>query len=220
MKYIGKIFTWLICGLAVFFVVMMIVMFAFGGDGKISDLAWTEEMISVYEEYPEDFYVEYIKVYNDHYFSDDGYFSVSRSRYIPSCEQWQFTVRYNRSTLEYLGDERGETMEDGKDHFTFAVCDSNGNVYRDFCYKKEIKGRYTYYRLIFDNISIRRVDEMVIKIYCIDDMEGDELPPVAVGKLPLYYPELVREEYKFKKEIPDPLVPAEGFVSGKELLKG
>lgn len=220
MKYIGKFFTWLVTGLAAVIVVAMILLFALGGDGAISDLAWTEEMISVYSEYPEDFYVEYIKVYNEHYFTEDGYFSVSCSRYIPSCDQWQFTVRYNKSTLEQLSLERGETLEVGDEHFIFALEDSNGNIYRDFSYKKEIKGRYTYYRLIFDDVNIRKVEEIKIKIYYLSDMQGESLPELAIGSLPLYYPELARENYNYKKELPEVMEPTKGFLTQDELLKG
>ena len=220
MKFIGKFLGWLMTALAALIVILLIVLFALDGDGDISRLAWTQEMIETYESYPDDFYVEYIKVYDDRYFTEDGYFSVSKSRYVPSLEQWQFTVRYNHSTLEYMSRERGEDMAVEDDHFTFALADSDGNIYRDFLYKRETKGRYTYYRLIFDGVSIHKIDDIQIMIYCIRDMEGDELPDISVGRLPLYYAELEREEYKFKKELPDGMKPTEGFVSGKELLKG
>ena len=220
MKFIGKFLSWFMTALAAFIVIVLIVMFALDGDGDISKLAWTEEMIEAYESYPDEFYVEYIKVYDDRYFTEDGYFSVSKARYIPSLEHWQFTVRYNHSTLEYMSEESGETMAVEDDHFTFALVDSEGNVYRDFLYKRETKGRYTYYRLIFDGVSVRKVDDIQIMIYRIDDMEGEELPAISVGQLPLYYSELEREEYKFEKELPRDMKPTEGFVSGEELLKG
>ncbi len=220
MKFIGKILSWFMTALAAFVVILLIIMFALDGDGDISKLSWTDGMIEMYQSYPDDFYVEYIKVYDDRYFTEDGYFSVSKSRHIPSLEQWQFTVRYNHSTLEYMSEERGEAMPIEDDHFTFALVDNEGNVYRDFLYKRETKGRYSYYRLIFEGVSIRKIDDIQIMVYCIDDMEGDELPEVSVGKLPLYYSELEREEYKFEKELPRDMKPTQGFISGKELLKG
>ncbi|MBR6513465.1 MAG: hypothetical protein IKT46_01395 [Clostridia bacterium] len=221
MKKIGSILSWTVTGIAIAIVILIAVLFALDGDGDISKLTWTEEMIEEYEKYPEEFRVEYIKAYEDERtFTEDGYFSVSKSRYIPALSQWQFTIRYNHSTLRYLSEERGEEMAVEDDHFTFALVDDKGNVYRDFEYKKETKGRYTYYRLVFDSVNIKKVDDIQIMIYCIADIEGEELPKIAVGKLPLYYSVFERKDYKFKKELPEDMKPTEGFTSGDELLKG
>lgn len=220
MKKLGSIMSWSVTALAGVIVLLIIILFACDGDGDISRLAWTEAMIEEYEKYPGEFRVEYIKVYDERSFTEDGYFSVSKSRYIPALGQWQFTVRYNHSTLEYLGQERGETLAAEDSHFTFALVDNEGTVYRDFTYKRITEGRYTYYRLIFDEVKMRKIRDIQIMIYCIDDMEGDELPEIAVGKLPLYYSELEREDYKFKKELPEGGKPTEGFLPSEELLKG
>ena len=220
MKYIGKFLSWFVTGLAVLIVIVIAVMFALDGDGDISKLAWTSEMIEAYNSDPDGFYVEYVEVYDERTFTEDGYFSVSKSRYIPTLDQWQFTVRYNHSTLRYLSEERGSDMAVEDDHFTFALVDNEGNVYRDFLYKRESKGRYTCYRLIFDEVNISKLNEIQIMIYCTQDMEGEELPAVSVGQLPLYYSEFKREEYNFENELPEGMKPTEGFVSGKELLKG
>ncbi len=220
MKKLGSIISWSVTALAGLIVLLIIILFACDADGDISALTWSRAMIEEYQKYPEEFRVEYIKVYDERTFTEDGYFSVSKSRYVPSLSQWQFTVRYNHSTLEYLGEERGEAMPIEDDHFTFALVDSEGRVYRDFSYKKVTEGRYTYYRLVFDNVNMRKISDIQIMVYCIDDMVGDSLPDIAVGKLPLYYSELEREDYKFEKELPDAMKPTEGFVSGEELLKG
>ncbi len=220
MKKLGNIFGWFTTAIAGVIVLFTIILFALDADGDISALVWTREMIEEYQKYPEEFRVEYIKVYDERSFTEDGYFSVSKSRYIPVLDQWQFTVRYNHSTLEYMGADRGEEMAVGEDHFTFALVDSEGTVYRDFSYKRVTEGRYTYYRLIFDGVNMRKIDDIQIMIYCIDDLEGDDLPEIAVGKLPLYYSELEREDYDFKKELPRDMKPQEGFLPDEELLKG
>ncbi|MBQ4561166.1 MAG: hypothetical protein IJA55_02400 [Clostridia bacterium] len=220
MKKFGSILSWGVTALAGLIVVLLIILFACDADGEISTLVWSEAMIEEYEKYPEEFRVEYIKVYDERTFTEDGYFSVSKSRYIPSLSQWQFTVRYNHSTLEYLSEERDEEMPIEDNHFTFTLVDNEGNVYRDFTYKRVTEGRYTYYRLVFDGVNMRKVGDIQIMVYCIDDMENGELPEIAVGKLPLYYSELEREDYKFEKELPDDMKPTEGFLPGEELLKG
>ncbi len=220
MKKLGSILSWGMTALAGVIVLLLIILFACDGDGDISRLVWSEEMIEEYQKYPEEFRVEYIKVYDERTFTEDGYFSVSKSRYIPNLGQWQFTVRYNHSTLEYLSEERDEEMPIEDDHFTFALVDNEGTVYRDFTYKRVTEGRYTYYRLVFDNVNMRKIGDIQIMIYCLDDMKGDELPEIAVGKLPLYYSELEREDYKFEKELPEEDKPTEGFLPDEELLKG
>lgn len=220
MKIVGKVLSFIMCALAVLICVVMIVMNLTDGDGAVSRIAWTEEMIEEYRSYPDSFSIEYVTAYEERYFTSDGYFSVSCGRYIPDCDQWQFTLRYNKSTLEALGEERGAEMSPDKDHFTFALIDNEGRVYRDFLWKRADKGRYTYYRLIFDGIDISAADDVQIMIYCIDDIEGDELPALAVGKLPLYYSELPRENYDFKKELPENMEPTPGFISGDRLVKG
>ena len=217
MKLAGKILNGILCFAAVLIVILVFILTLGNKDGEISDLAWTEEMLEEYQNSPENFRVEYIKVYNDHYFTEDGYFSVSAGRWIPSCQQWQFTVRYNKSTLEYLGEERGITLEQEKDHFTFALADSDGNVYSDFRYKKEIDGRYTYYRLIFDDVSIKKIDNIHIMIYYSEDAKETIGTDDAVGKLPLYYSELEKEYYDFEDELPENMKPTEGFAPGGEL---
>ncbi len=212
--------SWSVTALAGLIVLLIIILFACDADGDISTLVWSEAMIEEYQKYPEEFRVEYIKVYDERTFTEDGYFSVSKSRYIPALSQWQFTVRYNHSTLEYLGEEYDEEMPIAKDHFTFALVDSEGRIYRDFSYKRVTEGRYTYYRLVFDDVNMRKISDIQIMIYRIDDMEGDILPDIAVGKLPLYYSELEREDYNYKKELPEGMEPTEGFLPHEELLKG
>lgn len=220
MKKIGKALSFLMCALAVIICVVVIVLSVTDGDGEISDIVWTEEMLEEYNAYPDSFYIEYVKAYEDRYFTDDGYFSVSEGRYVPECDQWQFTIRYNHSTLDALSEERGEEMSVDDDHFTFALFASDGSVYRDFLYKKHTEGRYTYYRLIFDGVDISKVDDIKIMIYCIDDLKGTELPSLATGRLPLFDKGLPRADYDYEKELPEDMKPTLGFKSGEELLKG
>lgn len=220
MKNIGKLLSWTVCALAVIICAVVIIMNFTDSDGDISNLVWTEEMVAEYTQAPDSFYVEYITAYEERYFTEDGYFSASAGRWIPSCSQWQVTLRYNRSTLEELSKERGRDLKEEDDHFTFALIASDGTVYRDFSYIKDSKGRHTYYRLVFNGVDIRNVSDIQMMIYFIDDIEGDELPSVSVGKLPLYYSELSREDYDFEDELPEVMKPSEALIPGERLLKG
>lgn len=223
MKRLGKIMSMFICLLAVAICIMWVVMNIIDADGDISNIVWTKEALEAYNEAPEDFTVEYYKVYEDHFFTNEthnkGYFSVSKIRFLPAASQWQMTVRYNKSTLKYLSEDLNIKLEEGKDHFTFALEDSSGNMYTDFSYKKDVQGRYTYYRLIFDNVSIKNVSDVMIRIYLSDDIKDDVYPEEALGELPMYQADLPRDTYKFKKELPDDMKPESSLKTDDDLLK-
>lgn len=219
MRLLGKILSAFICILAVVIIVGVFLMFALSKDGDISNIVWTKEALDAYKEMPEDFTVEYYSEYEEHYFTEDGYFSVSKIRYIPSISQWQMTVRYNKSTLKYLTEDYGIEFKEGDDHFTFALKDDRGKVYRNFRYIKEIKGRYTYYRLLFDDVEIMDVNEVKLYVYIADEVQKDKHPEEHLGSLPVYYSDLPRDLYDHKDELPEDMKPTASLKDGAELLK-
>lgn len=213
MKKIGKLLSAAVCCLGFAICILVALMFILDRDGDISNLVWTKSAVESYNKSPETFSVEYIKAYDDAYFTEDGYFSVSASRRIPSIDQWQMTLRYNRSTVDELS-RHGKIKEPEKeDLFTFTLTDNTGKVYSDFSYLKQIKGRYTYYRLVFDNVNIKKVDEIKINIY----LTANDSEPELVGELPLFYSELPRDTYNFKKEMPENMNPTAGLMSSEQL---
>ena len=78
MKKLGSILSWSVTAIAGLIVLLIIILFAFDADGDISSLTWSEAMIEEYQKYPKEFRVEYIKVYDERTFTEDGYFSASK----------------------------------------------------------------------------------------------------------------------------------------------
>lgn len=216
---LGKLISGFICCLGIGLCIFVFTMSALDSDGKISHIIWNDTAIEEYETNSQGFTVEYYKVYEDHYFTEDGFFSVSKIRYMPTIGQWQMTVRYNKSTLERLSQDLGREIDRENDVFTFALVDDEGNMYTDFQYKKTVKGRYTYYRIIFDGLSIRTTDELNLRIWFSEDIQNGEYPEANLGQLPVYNSQMPRDVYKFKKELPENNKPTEGILSGDELLK-
>ena len=67
---------------------------------ELSAILWTESVHTAYLENGEDFIVYEQKPIES--IADDGYFSISDIRYIPSAKNFQLTVRYNNSSIEAL----------------------------------------------------------------------------------------------------------------------
>ncbi len=217
MKYVGKALSILLCLAAVAICVILVVMSYVDRDPEISEFLWTKEAYEKYSSAPDAFYVEYVKAYeDDHYFTEDGYFSVRAVRWIPSLRQFQMTVRYNDSTLENLVKDKVLSDVPKGEVFGFALEDSEGVIYPDYQYKTQEKGRYNYYRLVFDGVNIKGVDDIKINIYLLEDMKN-ALPEHPINTLPLYYSQLPRKEFNIKKELKDGADP--NVLSSNDLLK-
>lgn len=217
MKKIGKFISTAVCCLAVAIIILVFLMFYLGRDGDISKLVWTQDVLDSYNSSPEHFEVEYIKSLDDHYFTEDGYISISSTRRITSTGQWQMTIRYNESTLESMVQDRKLSSVPSGDVFTFRLVDDGGVTYDDFSYIKTVKGRYTYYRLVFDNVNIRKVDEIDIYIYLLKDVVNGVYPEHPYERLPLYYAEMPRDSYDYKSELPDDRKPTQELLPSTEL---
>ncbi|MBR5514716.1 MAG: hypothetical protein IKU52_00770 [Clostridia bacterium] len=215
---IWKLISGFICFLGIGLCVLVFTMSIIDADGEISNIIWNEKAIEEYKNNPSGFSVEYYKVYEDHYFTEDGLFSVSKIRFMPTIGQWQMTVRYNKSSLERLEEDLDRSINRNDDVFTFALEDNEGNLYTDFEYKKTVKGRYTYYRIIFDDISIRATDELNIKIWFSQDIKDNIYPEEALGTLPLYSSQMPRDVYKFKKELPENNTGSKELLNSEELF--
>lgn len=219
MKRIGKIISGLICFIAVGSCVFIFVMSFIDADGEISNIVWTEEALAEYNKRPDSFVVDYYDVYEDHYFTEDGYFSVSKIRYMPDISQWQMTVRYNKSSIENLSLDYDRKLSETDNEFVFAIMDNEGVLYKEFSYIKTVKGRYTYYRLVFDDIDIKKLNELNLHIYFADDIKDGEYPEKNIGVLPVYNAKMPRDEYDFEDELPEDNKPTKGLLSGDTLLK-
>jgi len=216
---VGKLISFIICLIGIGLCVLVGVMSIVDADGEISDIVWTEKALDEYRNNPDGFRVEYYKAYEDHYFTEDGYFSVSKIRYMPTVSQWQMTVRYNKSTIENLNYDYGLKLDTEDDNFTFALVDNTGKLYTDFEYRKTVKGRYTYYRIVVEDLSVIKLDEVGIRIYFTKDIKDGEYPEKPLAELPMYNSQMPRNEYKFKKELPEDDKPDKDLLPASELLK-
>lgn len=216
---VGKLISWFICALVIGLCLLVVVMSFVDADGSISDIIWTQEALTEYENNSDVFRVDYYKVYEKHYFTEDGYFSVAKIRYLPMIEQWQMTVRYNRSTIDNLNRDYGRSLNADDENFTFAFVDNNGEMYTDFKYKKTVKGRYTYYRIVLDDLSVIKLDEVKIRVYFADEIENGVYPEKYIGELPLYNSGMAMDEYKFAKELPKDNTPETSLLTSDQLLK-
>ena len=140
--------------------------------GAASDIIWTEDSFAAYEELGSDLLIYTQDVGT--VFDEDGKFSLYEFHYIPSAKEVQFTVRFNKSTIEKLADElteerkaMGYAFEDdiitadmlGELPFAFALHDNEGNVYTAYKYTTFEKNRYTYVRVAFSGIDLYDIEK-------------------------------------------------------------
>lgn len=134
-----------------------------------SKLLWTENSYAAYEEKGTDLLIYTQDV--GKVFDKDGKFSLYELHYIPAANEIQFTIRYNKSTVDTLASElTEELMEIMGESFTeadvitaeslpefpfvFKLRDNEGNVYESYEYTTFTKNRYTYLRVAFSGVDL------------------------------------------------------------------
>ncbi len=137
-----------------------------------SEVIWTKNSFAAYEKLGDDLLIYTQDVGT--VFDEDGKFSLYEFHYIPSAKEVQFTVRFNKSTIDRLAEElteeqqmKGYASEDGvitpemlgKLPFAFALHDEDGNVYTAYEYTTFEKNRYTYVRLAFSGIDLYDIEK-------------------------------------------------------------
>ena len=139
-----------------------------------SEVIWTENSFAAYEKYGDDLLIYTQDVGTA--FEKDGKFSIYEFHYIPTVNEVQFTVRFNKSTIDRLAEELteetreklGEAFTDadvvtadmlGKLPFTFVLRDELGNVYTSYEFTTFEKNRYTYVRVAFSGIDLYDIEK-------------------------------------------------------------
>lgn len=142
--------------------------------GSASEVIWTKNSYAAYEKLGDDLLIYTQDVGT--VFDEDGKFSLYEFHYIPSAKEVQFTVRFNKSTIDRLAEELteekqkalGEAFTDadaitpemlGELPFAFALHDEDGNVYTAYEYTTFEKNRYTYVRLAFSGIDLYDIEK-------------------------------------------------------------
>lgn len=141
-------------------------------------MIWTEKSYGAYVESGGN-----LRVYTQNIgrpLDEDGKFAVYDFRYIPDTNEVQFTIRYNRSTVEKLAEELteakkeelGELYTDDDEitydslsalPFIFTVRDDFGNVYTESEYIVFTKNLYTYIRISFSGIDLFKSEKTTPK---------------------------------------------------------
>ena len=133
-----------------------------------------------------------------------GYFSVVSCVFIPEAEQVQIVFRYNNSTIRHLQKDYGlpelpkksdklfditlavttdmtpDTKEDNLDASTLAV----KRFYPSEPFVREETSLYTYYRYVFDGVTLDALtDGVYVDVYYVNDINYESKP---YGSLLIY----------------------------------
>ncbi len=146
------------------------------GDTKIAkNFVWTENTISAYKTDSDSF--KAYKYASDYIITDDGSFSASNIYYVPSVSQFQFTVRYNNSTLKKLVNQYQLTEKPTGETFVYRLTDNRGNEYTEYEFITDSKNVYNYRRVVFEGISMpdgtseeAALESLTLNIYYAKDV--------------------------------------------------
>lgn len=130
------------------------------------------------------------------YLTEDGRFSISQTRYIPSIGEFQATLRFNDSTLEYIAEELGCGVDglacENGEYFVIVLRDDTGRYYGDYKYIVFEKNIYNYCRFVFDGVDMEGVTDLWADVYRIDAADVSQKP---CGSLMLYDSHYQSSEY-------------------------
>lgn len=140
---------------------------------------WNELSLREYEENKDGFEVDDWIIKKN--YSDKGRFFINDIMHLKTAEQIQFTVSYNKSTLRYLGEEKGLSDVPDEDSFVYAlVVNDKEEIYDDYGYASEASQLHHYKRLVFDGIDMENVETITLYIYYADDCSYDSEPYATI----------------------------------------
>ena len=200
---LGKTIKFIFWGIIIFGNLLLLWRVFSSGDTKIAKrFIWKEETIALYNQDPEAF-----KAYKHEYdynFTDGGTFSVSNLYFVPSAEQFQFTVRYNNSTLKKLVKEYNLTEKPTGETFVYRLVDNRGNEYTEYQFVTDSKNVYNYRRVVFDGITMsdenseeKGLEKLTLNIYYAKDV----LLSKPYATLEIYNAERPSTELELKKHM-------------------
>ncbi len=172
---------------------------------EIEHLLANDKLCAAYEQYGDELTLRYqeqatITRAEKNY----GYFSVTQCVFIPEINQVQIVVRYNNSTIRHLAEDYALPSIPSREETLFDVTlvrttdltpeDSTDNTVPERLATKRYypsegtlratTSLYTYYRYVFENVSVEDVTVGVFTdIYYIDDIDYEN---EAYGTLCLY----------------------------------
>ena len=167
--------------------------------GGMEDLIWTDEAVAAYNASPESFAVRELYDYNTKDVSN--IFNVSATRYFPSVNELQFTLRSNESTLaRAITETYGLDAMPEEEIFIFALRDAEGRMYTDYEYVTEDRNIYKYRRIAFGGIDLESSEEFTLLAYCtLDGIPGEFTFCDTVKIYDAIHP---TRTYDYSKELP------------------
>lgn len=200
IKTLFSIFVFSVCAL-----IIWRVFFSTKIPESIETLSVNEPLASAYAEHGEDLILQYQNQFSLTYTEKNaGYFGISQYVIIPQANQIQIILRYNNSTLKHLKEDYGlaEIPKKGSDLFDLTLRqitdltpndESDNNDPAALEILRHTPGEilvdttslYTYYRLVFDGVSIdpTAVSSIMLDIYYKEDLDYNKS---AYGALMIY----------------------------------
>ncbi len=124
------------------------------------NIIWTEKTLEAYSSDKENFviYTQEPQVFIDEHDGEEqtGFnLSVFHIAYIPSAQQLQVTVRYNKSALPQLKEKYEDfDSEETVEPFVYSLLLENGERITGYTYKAEKTNRYYFKYLVFDGVDL------------------------------------------------------------------
>ena len=211
-RFVAKFAFKIICGLFIAAVVGILIwrMMSSGDPKEIAHLSGNQQISEAYAEHGKDMYIfsqELDNITRTEY--NYGYFSINRALFIDDCDQLQFILRYNNSTLKSISEDlklpehsRDEDIfdvvvtvmydltPDNKDDNSGEQLDTVKRVqYTATSSERAAKNLYNYKRYTFDGIKITDdVLAVYVDIYYDRDVK-------ASGTLAIYDYRYPKKEY-------------------------
>lgn len=163
---------------------------------KAKRYLWTDESAALYAADPAAYEVYEMKL-TDNY-SEMGYFYTDNERYAPAAKEFQFTVRYNDSTLRYLMEKYGiSEAELPEEPFLYVLSDGS-STWTAYGSLSDHRALHNYRRLIFTGVEVTEATgALTLSIYYAGDLSE------AYASLDVYRSTTPVTAYKLKKnELP------------------
>lgn len=133
-----------------------------GDPSAMKKYMWTAEAVNAYNDDAGSFVVNELEAINT---ADlDNIFYIRNVRYTECIDQFQFTLRFNRSVLRDLAEKYGDDSVWDMP-FLFTVTDDLGNVYTSYHYISGKRFVNRFYRVEFSGISLEGVSKLQVNVY-------------------------------------------------------
>ena len=201
LKKILKVILFLIpVGTIIFYLVTS---YSMRVPGELKKYFWTESNLSLYERAGDEIDIRTGTTY-DGYMTEDGWFGIFSVLYTPQANQFQITLRYNKSTVTKLNEERVKAglseLKEGEENFVCVLySEKGGDIFTEYSYKGEDKSRHVYRRMVFENVEMNEDERIWLYVYAKDTVDFESEPQ---GKLLVYENEYGSEKYTLTDKEP------------------